>query len=71
MDSLRPDAKIVTVTGASSSLGATHETPEQSHSAIDANLTETYRIAQACGRVMQPDSAIVNIASLLNITTSE
>jgi NAD(P)-dependent dehydrogenase (short-subunit alcohol dehydrogenase family) len=49
---------------------ATRETAEQFRSVIDVNLNGAYWMAQACGRVMQPGSAIVNIASILGITTA-
>ncbi|MEO9329866.1 SDR family NAD(P)-dependent oxidoreductase [Gordonia aurantiaca] len=49
---------------------ATRETPEQFREVIDINLNGSYWMAQACGRVMQPGSAIVNISSILGITTA-
>jgi NAD(P)-dependent dehydrogenase (short-subunit alcohol dehydrogenase family) len=48
---------------------ATRETPDQFRSVIDVNLNGAYWVAQACGRVMKPGSSIVNIASVLGITT--
>jgi NAD(P)-dependent dehydrogenase (short-subunit alcohol dehydrogenase family) len=49
---------------------ATRETPEQFRSVIDVNLNGAYWVAQACGRVMQPGSSVINIASILGITTA-
>jgi NAD(P)-dependent dehydrogenase (short-subunit alcohol dehydrogenase family) len=49
---------------------ATRETPEQLRSVIDLNLKGCYWMAQACGRVMQPGSSIVNISSILGLTTA-
>ncbi|MFD4182380.1 SDR family NAD(P)-dependent oxidoreductase [Rhodococcus sp. NPDC058514] len=49
---------------------ATRETPEQFRQVIDVNLNGAYWAAQACGRVMQPGSAIVNISSILGLTTA-
>jgi NAD(P)-dependent dehydrogenase (short-subunit alcohol dehydrogenase family) len=49
---------------------ATRETPEQFRSVIDINLNGSYWMAQACGRVMAPGSSIVNIASVLGLTTA-
>ena len=49
---------------------ATRETPEEFRSVIDVNLNGAYWMAQACGRVMQPGSSVVNIASILGITTA-
>ena len=37
---------------------------------IDINLNGSYWMAQACGRVMQPGSSIVNIGSVLGSTTA-
>ena len=49
---------------------ATRETPEQFRQVIDVNLNGCYWMAQACGRVMQPGSSIVNISSILGLTTA-
>jgi NAD(P)-dependent dehydrogenase (short-subunit alcohol dehydrogenase family) len=49
---------------------ATRETPEQFREVIDINLNGAYWAAQACGRVMGPGSAIVNISSVLGLTTA-
>jgi NAD(P)-dependent dehydrogenase (short-subunit alcohol dehydrogenase family) len=49
---------------------ATRETPEQFRSVIDVNLNGSYWVAQACGRVMKPGSSIINVASILGITTA-
>jgi NAD(P)-dependent dehydrogenase (short-subunit alcohol dehydrogenase family) len=48
---------------------ATRETPEQFREVIDINLNGSYWMAQACGRVMQPGSAIVNVASVAALTS--
>src|SRR5690606_15654007 len=48
---------------------ATRETPEQFRQVIDINLNGSYWMAQACGRVMQPGSSIINISSVLGYTT--
>jgi NAD(P)-dependent dehydrogenase (short-subunit alcohol dehydrogenase family) len=49
---------------------ATRETPEQFRAVIDVNLNGAYWMAQASGRVMKPGSSIINIASVLGITTA-
>src|SRR3954463_15911976 len=49
---------------------ATRETPEQFRDVIDVNLNGCYWMAQACGRVMEPGSSIVNISSVLGLTTA-
>src|SRR6185295_12460441 len=43
---------------------------EQFEQVIDVNLNGCYWMAQACGRVMQPGSSIINISSVLGITTA-
>ena len=40
-----------------------------SASVIDVNLNGCYWMAQSCGRVMQPGSSIINISSILGLTT--
>jgi NAD(P)-dependent dehydrogenase (short-subunit alcohol dehydrogenase family) len=37
---------------------------------IDVNLNGCYWMAQACGRVMQPGSSIINVSSVLGFTTA-
>lgn len=60
---------LINNAGIGTAVPATRETPEQFRSVIDVNLNGSYWMAQACGRVMQPGSSIVNIASVLGITT--
>jgi NAD(P)-dependent dehydrogenase (short-subunit alcohol dehydrogenase family) len=48
---------------------ALRETPEEFRSVIDINLNGCYWMAQACGRVMGPGSSIINISSVLGLTT--
>lgn len=62
---------LVNNAGKGTAVPATRETPEQFRSVIDVNLGGAYWMAQACGRVMQPGSSIVNIASVLGITTAD
>ena len=62
---------LINNAGVGSAHPATRETPEQFRSVIDVNLNGAYWVAQACGRVMQPGSSIVNIASILGITTAD
>jgi NAD(P)-dependent dehydrogenase (short-subunit alcohol dehydrogenase family) len=49
---------------------AARESPEQFRQVIDVNLNGCYWMAQACGRVMNPGSSIVNISSVLGLTTA-
>jgi NAD(P)-dependent dehydrogenase (short-subunit alcohol dehydrogenase family) len=60
---------LVNNAGIATAAPATHETPEQFRKVIDINLNGSYWMAQACGRVMAPGSSIVNISSVLGITT--
>ena len=60
---------LVNNAGVASSLPATRETPDQFRAIMDVNLNGTYWMAQACGRVMQPGSSIINISSVLGITS--
>jgi len=61
---------LVNNAGVGTAVPATRETPEQFRSVLDVNLHGCYWMAQACGRVMQPGSSIVNISSVLGLTTA-
>jgi NAD(P)-dependent dehydrogenase (short-subunit alcohol dehydrogenase family) len=61
---------LVNNAGIGTAVPATRETPEQFREVIDINLNGCYWMAQACGRVMAPGSSIVNISSVLGITTA-
>ena len=61
---------LVNNAGVGTAYPATRETPEQFRQVIDVNLNGCYWMAQACGRVMQPGSSIVNISSMLGLTTA-
>ncbi|MGI8522572.1 MAG: SDR family NAD(P)-dependent oxidoreductase [Nocardioides sp.] len=61
---------LVNNAGVGTAVPATHETPEQFRSVIDVNLNGCYWMAQACGRVMAPGSSIINISSVLGLTTA-
>lgn len=58
---------LVNNAGVGTAAPATRETPEAFRSVVELNLNACYWMAQACGRVMQPGSAIVNIASVLGL----
>ncbi len=60
---------LVNNAGIGTAVPATRETPEQFRSVVDVNLNGCYWMAQACGRVMQPGSSIVNISSVLGLTS--
>jgi NAD(P)-dependent dehydrogenase (short-subunit alcohol dehydrogenase family) len=61
---------LVNNAGIGTAFPATRETPEQFRSVIDINLCGAYWAAQACGRVMKPGSSIVNISSIVGLTTA-
>jgi NAD(P)-dependent dehydrogenase (short-subunit alcohol dehydrogenase family) len=61
---------LVNNAGIGTAYPATREKPEQFREVIDINLNGCYWMAQACGRVMQPGSSIVNISSVLGLTTA-
>jgi NAD(P)-dependent dehydrogenase (short-subunit alcohol dehydrogenase family) len=61
---------LVNNAGVGTAVPATRETPEQFRAVIDVNLNGAYWMAQACGRVMRPGSSIVNISSVLSLTTA-
>ncbi|MCA0146381.1 SDR family NAD(P)-dependent oxidoreductase [Blastococcus sp. LR1] len=61
---------LVNNAGIGTATPATRETPDQFRSVIDVNLNGCYWMAQACGRVMQPGSSIINISSILGLTTA-
>ncbi len=61
---------LVNNAGVGTAAPATREAPEDFRRVIDVNLNGCYWMAQACGRVMEPGSSIVNISSVLGITTA-
>jgi len=60
---------LINNAGIGTAVPATRETPEQFRAVVDVNLNGCYWMAQACGRVMQPGSSIINISSVLGLTT--
>ncbi|MDH6243733.1 SDR family oxidoreductase [Mycobacterium sp. OTB74] len=61
---------LVNNAGVGTAVPATRETPEQFRSVIDLNLNGCYWMAQACAAHMKPGSSIVNISSVLGLTTT-
>lgn len=61
---------LINNAGIGTAVPATRETPEEFRKVIDVNLEGSYWMAQACARVMQPGSSIINIASILGLTTA-
>ena len=60
---------LINNAGVGTAVPATRETPEEFRNVIDINLNGSYWMAQACGRVMEPCSTIINISSVLGLTT--
>jgi len=60
---------LVNNAGVGAAVPATHETTEQFRNVMEVNLHGAYWVAQACGRVMGPGSSIINISSVLGLTT--
>lgn len=61
---------LVNNAGVGTAVPATRETPDAFRQVVDINLNGSYWMAQACGRVMQPGSSIINIGSVLGSTTA-
>lgn len=61
---------LVNNAGVGTAVPATRETPDEFRKVVDINLNGSYWAAQACGRVMQPGSSIINISSVLGLTTA-
>ena len=60
---------LINNAGVGTAVPATRETPDEFRAVIDVNLNGSYWMAQACGRVMKAGSAIINISSVLGLTT--
>ncbi|GAC68488.1 SDR family NAD(P)-dependent oxidoreductase [Gordonia soli] len=61
---------LVNNAGVTHAAPATRELPEDFRAVVDVNLLGSYWMAQACARVMQPGSSIVNVASMLGLVKS-
>jgi NAD(P)-dependent dehydrogenase (short-subunit alcohol dehydrogenase family) len=49
----------------------TEDPPEHFRSVVDLNLCGSYWMVQACARVMEPGSSIINISSVMALTTAK
>jgi NAD(P)-dependent dehydrogenase (short-subunit alcohol dehydrogenase family) len=56
---------LVNNAGVGSAGPATREAPEDFRRVLEVNLFGAYWMAQACGRAMEPGSAIVNVGSIV------
>jgi NAD(P)-dependent dehydrogenase (short-subunit alcohol dehydrogenase family) len=61
---------LVNNAGVGTAVPAVRETAEQFRSVIDVNLNGSFWMARACGRVMQPGSSVINVSSILGLTTA-
>jgi NAD(P)-dependent dehydrogenase (short-subunit alcohol dehydrogenase family) len=61
---------LVNNAGLGTAVPAVRETPAQFRRVVDINLHGSYWMAQACARVMERGSSIVNIGSVLGSTTA-
>jgi NAD(P)-dependent dehydrogenase (short-subunit alcohol dehydrogenase family) len=61
---------LVNNAGVGPSTPALHEPPEQFRHVLDINLTGCYWMARSCARRMERGSVIVNIASVIGLTTA-
>jgi NAD(P)-dependent dehydrogenase (short-subunit alcohol dehydrogenase family) len=61
---------LINNAGIGTAVPALKETPEEFRRVMEINLNGSYWMAQACARVMLPGSAILNISSILGITTA-
>ncbi|MFP5073162.1 SDR family NAD(P)-dependent oxidoreductase [Pseudonocardia nantongensis] len=62
---------LVNNAGVGTAVPALKESPEQFTQVVDVNLNGCYWMAQACARAMEPGASIVNISSVLGLTTAE
>lgn len=61
---------LINNAGIATAVPATRETPDEFRRVIDINLNGSYWMAQASGRVMRRGSSIINISSILGVTTA-
>ena len=60
---------LVNNAGIAASVPALREDPAEFRKVVDVNLGGTFHMAQSCARVMLPGSSIINIASVLGLTS--
>ena len=60
---------LVNNAGLGTAVPASRESPEEFRRVVEVNLNGCYWAAQACSRLMQPGSSIVNVSSVLALTS--
>jgi NAD(P)-dependent dehydrogenase (short-subunit alcohol dehydrogenase family) len=60
---------LVNNAGVGTAVPASRETPDEFRQVLDVNLNGCYWMAQRAAKVMEPGSSIVNISSVLGLTT--
>jgi NAD(P)-dependent dehydrogenase (short-subunit alcohol dehydrogenase family) len=60
---------LVNNAGVATAVPATREQPDDFRNVFDVNLFGSYWMAQACARVMEPGSSIINLGSVLGFTS--
>jgi NAD(P)-dependent dehydrogenase (short-subunit alcohol dehydrogenase family) len=70
MDTLGSVDILINNAGVGTAVPATREDPDDFRRVIDVNLNGSYWMAQAAARLMQPGSSIVNIGSVLGLTSA-
>ena len=60
---------LVNCAGVGTAVPASRETPEEFRSVIETNLMGSYWMAQACAKLMTPGSSIINVSSVLAVTS--
>ncbi len=61
---------LVNNAGVGTAVPATRETVAEFEQVVAVNLNGCYWMAQACAKVMRPGSSIINISSVLGLTTA-
>jgi NAD(P)-dependent dehydrogenase (short-subunit alcohol dehydrogenase family) len=62
---------LVNNAGVADAVPALRESPDEFRRVLDINLNGAFWMAQACARVMQPGSAVVNVSSVLGLRGSD
>jgi NAD(P)-dependent dehydrogenase (short-subunit alcohol dehydrogenase family) len=62
---------LVNSAGVASAAPGTRERPSDFARVLDINVTGSFRMSQACARVMRPGSSIVNVGSVIGSRTAQ